>query len=74
MYSNITFILELTDPHGYIVKTFTSGHPACSNMTHKGTNCTVNLLRDRYNITLTLMNDFGSAVESEVFDSKNFIL
>ena len=70
MYPNIMFGLELTGSHGNIVKTFSSGHPACSNVTLKDTKCTLSLPRDEYNITLTLMNDHGARVESGVYDSK----
>ena len=49
-----------------------NGSTICSDVTD--TNCTVDLPRDVYNISITQFNDIGSTVDSEIFNSELMFL
>ena len=47
-----------------------SGDPACSGTTPGSTNCSLTVLKDIYNVSVSLTNDIGSVMNSSVFDSE----
>ncbi|CAI8031893.1 hypothetical protein GBAR_LOCUS18060 [Geodia barretti] len=65
VYPNTKFSLELMHTNET-----SSGDYSCSDVTANGTKCTVDFPRDIYNITVTLVNDFGSTVDSQVVDTR----
>ena len=47
-----------------------NGSTNCSGVTDTDANCTVDLPRDVYNISITQSNDNGSIVDSDIVDSE----
>ena len=68
VYPNTKFSLDLMHTNET-----SSGDYSCSDVTANGTKCTVDFPRDIYNITVTLVNDFGSTVDSQVVDSEFYL-
>ena len=71
VYPNIEFILDLNftaEPVSSL--TLSSGDPACSDITSESTSCNVTVPRDVYNVSVTLNNDIGSAMNNIMIDSE----
>ena len=47
-----------------------SGDSACSGTTPGSTNCSLTVLKDIYNVSVSLTNTFGSTMNSSMFDSE----
>ncbi|CAI8013188.1 hypothetical protein GBAR_LOCUS8398 [Geodia barretti] len=75
VYPNMDFILSLT-PTDETASShmFSSGDPACSDVTSYSTYCNVNVPRDVYIISVNLTNDLGSAINSSTFDTRPVIV
>ena len=71
VYPDTDFILSLT-PTDKTASShmFSSGDPACSDVTSRSTYCNVTVPRDDYIISVNLTNDLGSAMSSNKFDSE----
>ena len=72
VYPNTKFSLELLRTNKPLSSPSSEDY-SCSDVTANGTKCTVDFPRDIYNITVTLMNDFGSTVDSQVVDSEFYL-
>ena len=67
VYPNIEFILGLIPISSL---TLSSGDPTCSDITLGSTSCNVAVPRDVYNVSVTLNNDIGSAMNNIIIDSE----
>ena len=71
VYPDTDFILSLnpTDESASS-HMFSSGDPACSDVTSNSTNCIVTVRRDVYIISANLTNDIGSTINRNKIDSE----
>ena len=68
-HDTVELSLEVSPTDDDITMTYES--TSCSDMTATNTNCTVDLPRGVYNITLTQTNNIGSStLDSGLFDCK----
>ena len=67
VYPNIEFILGLIPISSL---TLSSGDPTCSDITRGSTSCNVAVPRDVYDVSVTLNNDIGSAMNNIIIDSE----
>ncbi|CAI8015509.1 hypothetical protein GBAR_LOCUS9598 [Geodia barretti] len=75
VYPDTDFILSLT-PTDETASShmFSSGDPACSDVTSDSTYCNVNVPRDVYIISANLTNEIGSTMNSNQFDTRAVIV
>ena len=69
VYPKVESTLDLLDETLSSVS-LPSGDPACSGTTPGSTNCSLTVPKDIYNVSVSLTNTFGSAMNSSVFDSE----